>query len=300
MKIYNTSQLIILRMFKNRNRSGFNIKKIDLNLENKFKSWEEVFENPRPAVFESFQTGRVILNKRGTLNPNHPHAFGVESENLEVPILAHWVHHEKFGDFLLDAGLDAPYLQDPKGGIDSPYADEFIQEKNQNIGLYIKDRDISLKGVFLSHLHADHIAGVRELPPNIPYVVGKGELDKYQPDIYGNFLKNVKTLYEIDFSKIDEIAPLGPSADLLGDGSLWAIWTPGHSPGHMSFLLNGFDGPAFFTMDAAFIYENLERGVASSIYTWDVKKAQETLEKLVAFLKMYPQLRVCAGHEALK
>jgi len=40
--------------------------------------------------------------------------------------------------------------------------------------------------------------------------------------------------------------------------------------------------------------------VASSVYTWDVKKAQETLEKIVAFLKMYPQVRVGAGHEALK
>ncbi|OPY27899.1 MAG: Hydroxyacylglutathione hydrolase [Methanobacterium sp. PtaU1.Bin242] len=275
------------------------MEKIDLNLENKFKTWEEVFENPRPALVESFQTGSVILNKRGALNPDHPLALDVESENLEVPILAHWVHHEIFGDFLLDAGLDASYFQDPKGGIDSIHADEFIQYKNQNIGFYIKDRKISLKGVFLSHLHSDHIAGVRELPHNIPYVVGKGELDKYHPDICGDFLKDVKTLYEIDFSKINEMAPLGPSADLLGDGSLWAIWTPGHTPGHISYLLNGLDGPVFFTMDAAFIYENLKQGVASSDYTWNVKMAQKTLEKIITFLKIYPQLRVGAGHELL-
>jgi glyoxylase-like metal-dependent hydrolase (beta-lactamase superfamily II) len=93
------------------------------------------------------------------------------------------------------------------------------------------------------------------------------------------------------------MAPLGPSVDLLGDGSLWAIHTPGHTPWHVSFLLNGMDGPILLTIDAAFIHENLERGVAPSDYTEDVVKVQETLEKIIEFLKMYRQVRVGTGHE---
>ena len=78
-----------------------------------------------------------------------------------------------------------------------------ISSINWNIG------KLKLNGVYLSHLHADHIAGVRELPKNIPYIVGKGEIEQYRPEIYGDFLKDVETIYELDFSKLDEIPPLG-------------------------------------------------------------------------------------------
>lgn len=262
-----------------------------------FQSWDELFQNPGPITLESFITGTVIINRRGTLNPEHPRTRDVGDEELEVPILAHWVHHEELGDYLLDAGLDASYYQDPFGGMKGLLADEFCQEKNQNIGFHLEKRDMTLKGVFLSHLHSDHMAGVRELPHNIPYVVGKGEFDEYLPEIYDNFLKGVQTLYEIDFSDFDDMYPLGPVVDLLGDGSLWAVHTPGHTPGHMSFLVNSLNGPIFLTMDASFIHENLERKVAPSDYTWDVEKAQDTLEKIIDFLNKYPQVRVQAGHE---
>ena len=97
-----------------------------------------------------------------------------------------------------------------------------------------------------------------------------------------------------------DMPPLGLSVDILGDGSLWAVWTPGHTPGHMSFLVNCIDGPLLLAMDAAFIHENLERKVAPSDYTWDVEKAQESLEKVIRFLDAYPQVRVGPGHEDLK
>ena len=53
-------------------------------------------------------------------------------------------------------------------------------------------------------------------------------------------------------------------------------------------------------MDAAFTQENLERGVASSDYTWDMEIAQDTLEKIIDFLRDYPQVMVFPGHEYKK
>jgi glyoxylase-like metal-dependent hydrolase (beta-lactamase superfamily II) len=274
------------------------MKKIIFSLKkNSFKNWEEVLDNPKPITLEKFQTGTVIINKKGTLNPEHPLAQDIKDEELDVPILAYCIHHKEYGDYLLDAGLDYSYYHDPLGGIKEPHADEFIQKKNQNISFHLEKRRIDLKGVFLSHLHPDHIAGIRELPKNIPYVMGKGEFKEYKPEIYGNFLKNLSIIYEIEFSRANEMPPLGPSVDLLGDGSLWAIWTPGHTPGHMSFLVNSFNNPVLLTMDACFIHENLEKAVAPSSYTWDVEKAQQTLEKIIDFLNKYPQVKVLCGHE---
>jgi len=260
------------------------------------KDWEEVFQSPQPIYVHSFQTGSVIINRKGTINPEHPHAGNIADEEMEVPILAHWIHHEKKGDFLLDTGLDASYTMDPKGGLEGTDVDEFQQEKDENIAKHIKQNGINLKIVFLSHLHADHAAGVRELPKNISYVIVKGEYGEYHPEIHGDFLEGMEELHEIDFSQATLMPPLGPSVDLLGDGSLWAILTPGHTPWHVSFLVNAIDGPILLAMDAAFIHENLELGVASSDYTWDVEQAQETLEKIIVFLGEYQQVRVVVGH----
>lgn len=262
-----------------------------------YKSWDEVFQHPRQVMVKGFQTGTVTINKKGTLNPKHPRAKDIADEELEVPIIAHWVHHELLGDYLLDAGLDAQYYQDKKGGLLGSQVDEFHQKENESIAHHLAQHKINPRGVFFSHLHADHAAGVRELPSNILYVAGKGEYEEYNSKISGNYLEGMEDLQIIDFTHAEQIFPLGACADLLGDGSLWAVWTPGHTPGHMSFLVNGYDKPTFLTMDAAFIEENLKQGVAPSDYTWDVELAQKTLDKIIEFIKIYPQVRVWVGHE---
>ena len=266
------------------------------------KGWKDVFNNPRQVKVESFKTGTVTLNMRGTINPKHPNASNVEDEDLDVPIMAHLVHHDDLGDYLLDTGLDASYCNDPRGNVKGIlswiFTDEYQQEKDENIAYHLNKRGTKLKGVFLSHLHSDHMAGIRELPHDIQYVIGKGEKClESKPFHYGGYFQGLESLHEIDFSTVESMPPLGPSVDLLGDGSLWAIYTPGHTRGHMSFLVNGLDGPVLYTVDACFIRENLERGVAPSSYTWNVEMAQETLDSILEFLREYPEVRVVCGHE---
>lgn len=261
------------------------------------KSWREIFQNPRPVILESFKTGTVNISRRGTINTEHPDAGYIRDEVLNVPIKVYILHHDEFGDFLLDAGLDISYVDDPKGGIKGDFIDEFFLEKNENIKFQLDTSKIKLKAVFLSHLHSDHIAGIRELPKTIPYYVGMGELEQYQPEINGNFLNGVGTVYEINFSKLDKMPPLGLCADLLGDGSLWGVFTPGHSKGHISYLINGLEGLIFLTMDACFIRDNLKLKIAPSDYTWDIKMAQKTLDMIIEFLEDYPEVRVIYGHE---
>ena len=88
--------------------------------------------------------------------------------------------------------------------------------------------------VFLSHLHADHAAGVRELPKHIPYVIQKVNILNIIQRFMAIFWRVWKNYMRLTF-KANRMPPLGLSADLLGDGSLWAIHTPGHT--HGMFLL---------------------------------------------------------------
>jgi N-acyl homoserine lactone hydrolase len=265
--------------------------------KDRMKSWNEIFKNPYPVTIETIVTGCVEINRRGTINTEHPDAGYVPDELLNVPIKNYVVHHKELGDFLLDAGLDKLYTDDPKGGIEGEHTDIFYQNQNENIKFQLDLKKIKPRAVYISHLHPDHIAGIRELPKDIPYFVGKGELDQYLPEEYNDFLHGIETIYEIDFSKLNKISPLGPCADLLGDGSLWAVSTPGHSTGHCSYIINGVDGPIFLTMDACFIHDNLKLKIAPSDYTWDVKMAQSSLDMILKFLTDYPEVKVICGHE---
>jgi len=260
-----------------------------------YGNWKTIFEHPAPIEIMSYQTGSVVIDLDGALNPYHIKSPRI-SGTVEVPILAHCISHKELGHFLLDAGLDKSYYHDPYGGMDVPLKEEYIQDKNQNIGYQLGDGSSKLNAIFLSHMHPDHIAGLRDLPKDIPVVVCKGEIEDYEPDLYGDFLQDIETVYEIDFSDSDAIAPFSHCVDLLGDGSLWAISTPGHTRGHISFIVNGLTGPKLLTMDVAFIPENISYGVAPSDYTWDVDKAQESLEKLNEFIGLFRGIEVITGH----
>ena len=90
-----------------------------------FKDWDEVFKNPSPIGVKSFITGHVMINKRGTLNPDHPNTGSIEDEPLKVPVLSHCIHHNEFGDYLVDAGLDSSYTDDPHGKMKGLFAGLF-------------------------------------------------------------------------------------------------------------------------------------------------------------------------------
>jgi Zn-dependent hydrolases, including glyoxylases len=272
-----------------------------------FKNWDEVFNNPQKITVRSFITGYVLLNKRGALNPDHPKAGVIEDEVLETPVLAHWVHHAQKGDYLIDTGLDSSYQDDPHGnmkGIFSKlfikaelFVDEYKQGKRQNIGHYIEKNEIKLKGVFFTHLHSDHIAGTRELPKDILYAVNKDEkYHDYKPLFYGDYLKGVKILHEIDFKEASDMPVLGKCVDVFGDGSLWAVSTPGHTKGHVSFLINAEKCPVLIAGDVCFIKSSFRNGVAPSSYTEDVKVNQKSFDKIMEFKKIYPQVEVFCGH----
>ncbi len=85
--------------------------------------------------------------------------------------------------------------------------------------------------------------------------------------------------------------------NFFGDGSFWAIRTPGHTPGHMSFLINGKSFPILLANDVCFINLGLEMGIGSSDYTDDILMAQSSLNNIVEFKRVYSSVKIKCGHE---
>jgi N-acyl homoserine lactone hydrolase len=113
--------------------------------------------------------------------------------------------------------------------------------------------------IYLSHLHNDHAGGLRLFAPGIPVFVQRRELeyglaDHPFPERHGMFRIDFDDPL-IDWRLLDGDAELAPG--------ITALLTPGHTPGHQSFVVSCQDGRGWvFAFDAADLTENIEREIA--------------------------------------
>ena len=169
----------------------------------------------------------------------------------------------------------------------------------------------AVQHVCLSHIHFDH-TGVPRAFPNATCVLGEGArrlIEEHGPDFDG-------TLYGVDLPPerttfLDDAdsrwAPLGPfprALDFFGDGSLYVVDAPGHTPGHINVMVRtSADGAwAYLAGDTAHDWRLLtgEAGIGyhhvfGCIHV-DPGKAQESIERIKAVKEM-PRVRVLLGHD---
>ncbi|MCB0643100.1 MAG: MBL fold metallo-hydrolase, partial [Phaeodactylibacter sp.] len=92
------------------------------------------------------------------------------------------------------------------------------------------------------------------------------------------------------------IPPFDSVLDIFGDGSFFAIYTPGHSKSHLSYLLITDEGPILLTGDASHTRYGFEKGIEPG-WVQDAEKAQHSLQQLRTFAQTYPNIRVFFGHQ---
>jgi glyoxylase-like metal-dependent hydrolase (beta-lactamase superfamily II) len=113
--------------------------------------------------------------------------------------------------------------------------------------------------IFLSHLHNDHAGGLRLFDRSVPVWVQRRELeyglsDHPFPERHGMFRIDFDDP-EIEWHLLDGDSALAPG--------IAAVLTPGHTPGHQSFVIDLPDGSGYvFAFDAADLTENIERELA--------------------------------------
>lgn len=270
--------------------------------ETSSSSWEQVLNKPGPVEVEVFDTGGVKARKSKLLNFDNPKAEGLIDEDMDVRVYSYLIHHEKYGYYLVDAGLNASVQKDKygdlKGLMVKRIAQGYTQQKGQDMVSQLKERKITPKGIFFTHLHYDHTSGLPGLPEDIQCYMGVGEIYWNYKFIYeSDYLKGYKNLNWLDFSSAEIIKPFGPVLDIFGDGSVWAVSTPGHTYGHVSYLINAKEGPIFIAGDAGPTKYGVETGIGPGTFSSDVKRAQESFDKIMEFHKTYPQVKIYNGHE---
>jgi N-acyl homoserine lactone hydrolase len=134
---------------------------------------------------------------------------------------------------LIDTGLNPAAVADPQTHYGRPEAGLFQFELDADIAAQVELDTITR--VVLTHLHFDHAGGLSLLPPSVPIFLQRAEwIGAHDTEaIRRNYF------YPRDYESLQErkLVLLDGDHDLLGDGSLTLLLTPGHTPGHQSVMV---------------------------------------------------------------
>ncbi len=247
----------------------------------------------------SFHTGEIEVDTSILLSLKKEKKL--KNKKFYVPVLSHLVRHSEKGDILIDTGMDESFSKSGHGnfGCLAKLVSFARQKPGMDIGAQLKSKNANLSAVYFTHAHLDHTSGVPALPKNIPYYAGKGTIDDSFADIFGvcsNHLDGIDSIKEIDFNKAAIVKELGKVLDIFGDGTLWAIHTPGHSAGHMSFLVNTKDGSYLITGDASHTGYGFKNKIPPGKNV-NLEQTEETLNKLIQFVNRHPEIKLIFGHD---
>jgi glyoxylase-like metal-dependent hydrolase (beta-lactamase superfamily II) len=172
------------------------------------------------------------------------------------------------------------------------------QQQGEDLAAQLARLNVHPKAVFFTHLHPDHTGGVPALGPQTEFIFGKAEASFLARAAVANHFSGKSKFSSIDFSAAATMAPLGPSVDLFGDGSFWAISVPGHTDDDIAYLIDGAT-PVLLTGDASHFAWGFKNGVGPR--GWDkagTARGYGSLQELRAFARTYPNVRLVYGHEA--
>lgn len=151
---------------------------------------------------------------------------------VRFPIPAYLIETDR-ERILIDTGLSAEAARDPQAYYMRREAGLFQLELESDIGAQVDLRTITR--VIITHLHFDHAGSLALLPRSTPIIVQRREWEggRDEATIHRNFF------YPRDYAMLGDnnLVLVEGDHDLLGDGSIRLLLTPGHTPGHQSVML---------------------------------------------------------------
>jgi glyoxylase-like metal-dependent hydrolase (beta-lactamase superfamily II) len=156
----------------------------------------------------------------------------------------------------------------------------------------------------VSHLHEDHIGGLAELThANLMVSSAEwAELAKFAPEGRGFLREHIQipglrwTRFGFDPARDGNLAPFTESRDLMGDGSLVLLPTPGHTSGSVSLLVRRRARPPLLmvgdlTYDADLLARRRVPGVGAR------REMLHSTDKVLALAERLPGLAVLPAHD---
>lgn len=253
---------------------------------------------------------RVQLTVLRVGHCRHPECIAIAGGGwrlAEFPALVGLIRHPSAGAILFDTGYAEHFFAATARWPERLYrwVTPVDLPQNECLGAQLRREGIALHEVthvFVSHLHADHIAGLRDLPRARIWCADAalrgarqlGRLTRLRQATLLDLLPDDFTRRHAVFESATHAQlpaawnALGDGHDLLGDGSLWAVPLPGHARGHYGLLLRlPDDRELLLAGDASWgLREGRLRGAAwpTRVLSDDWTLQQSTLRRLQSVL----------------
>lgn len=171
---------------------------------------------------------------------------------------------------------------------------EFRIDPAQEVGPQLRGLGIGLRDlrcVVLTHLHSDHDGGLSHFP-DAEILVARGELQRakgwagwvrgYQPGRWPGWFAPVP----LNLSD-GPFGPFAASARLTQAGDVIAVATPGHTPHHLSVIVQDGARTVFLAGDASYTEALMLAGRVDGISP-DEGMARDTLDRIGRFVAERP------------
>jgi glyoxylase-like metal-dependent hydrolase (beta-lactamase superfamily II) len=262
-----------------------------------------------------FSTGTVDIHPQHAYRGRSPMYWWILTSRRWLtgrPINVYVIEHSN-GIVLFDTGQDRASVTDPGYFPDGPTGliyrrlarfhvsdDETLTAGLARLG----HRPADVSTAVISHLHQDHIGGVREIP-NAELLVSAEEwqsLHRPMAEPRGLLRDHINVpglrWSPVELTPLDDpsLAPFTTGRDLFGDGSLVLLPTPGHTRGSMSMLVRRPEAvPLLLAGDLTYDVHAFEGGRTGGVGSR--RQLRKTRRKVLALRVNNPGMQVLAAHD---
>ncbi len=248
----------------------------------------------------AIQTGRVQIKASQIVGRGHGLARRlrplIDAEwSPWLPTLAYAIEHRD-GVFLVDTGASAELERLPRWHPYFRLAVRFNVEPEQEIAPQLRTIGIGpgdVRRVVLTHMHIDHDAGLAAFP-NSEVLVSPAEraiASGIAGRIRGYLPQRRPENFDPTPLALDGGAygPFARSRRLTADGAIIAVATPGHTPDHLSVIVEDADAAVFIAGDASYDEESMLAGQIDGVSA-NERVASATLSAIRTFAASRPTI----------
>ncbi|MBI5044296.1 MAG: MBL fold metallo-hydrolase [Nitrospirae bacterium] len=211
------------------------------------------------------------------------------------------------GSFIaINPGLPSISNQNPSKAFGFVFSKLFSVKVDEGKDLYSQMQahhlDIrKLKAMIFTHLHIGDISGLIEVKKvsNTMFYTVNEEWQAVQKS-FGIFkgyrfeyFKQIDKIYGLAFKTSTDFSPFSEACNFLGDNSIIIFKTPGHSQGHLSFLIQGKDKSYLIPAGAAKNFPSF----SYLQYSWSEEKSKESVNNLKEFKAKHPHVKFLMDHD---
>lgn len=214
---------------------------------------------------------------------------------VAMPFPAFLVDHPA-GLVLFDTGLSCEAYDDPTTYF-GPKAAELGTHFSPSLRI---DRQLARHGiapedvahVVLSHIHSDHAGGLHHFP-DAQLHIGAGEFAWAREEVaagnrFVQWDQQIAPVLHRSWHEVDD------DHDLLGDGSVVLLRTPGHTPGHLSLVVRLPTRTILLTADATHLRCGLT-ALSPDPEDWDPAIAIDSLRRIQRYADQGAEVWI--GHD---